>query len=97
MSKTSDALATQDQLIIELARVITEVVRLKNASETEKDAALAQVSDLLKVDELDAATAQQANDKLREMINVLAAAIPTETPAPEPAPIEEPVPVEEPA
>ncbi|MFB2768583.1 hypothetical protein ACE1AT_04730 [Pelatocladus sp. BLCC-F211] len=83
MTQTSDALVLQAEVITRLAQLIIDLINSKNASDIDKEAALAQVQELLTADTNSAATVDELTSKLQELVDTAAAALPGSTSAPE--------------
>lgn len=90
MSRTSDALAAQAQVIVQLADIVINLIQQNQVSEQQKQAALAQAKELVEADDTQAETVDGLTSKLQELINAAAAA----APSPEPTPTEPTTPIE---
>lgn len=81
-SRTSEALAAQAQVIVQLADIVINLIQRNQVSEQERQAALAQAQELVEADDTQAETVDGLTTKLQELINAAAAANPSPAPAP---------------
>jgi len=78
MTETGAVLALSGEAIAKLSDLIAGLIKSKNVSDAERDAAKAQVAELLTTDEANAQTAQNGLDSLNNLIDLAATALPAE-------------------
>lgn len=89
-TQTEQVLLIQAETVLKLVLTVREVLAAKNVSDSERDAAKAQTTELVAADVKNAEVAAQINSELLALIDEASAAIPAPTPEPTPEPEPEP-------